>query len=78
LIDTWTGAGSGSMFGTVEIVAVFVAVITIMLLGLLIVILFVIVKRLKTVQSGQINQNTAHRYNKLEQFKLLIIISIED
>ncbi len=56
------------MFGTVEIVAVFVAVITITLLGLLIVILFVIVKRLKTIQSGQArvtNQTTAHRYSKL-------------
>ena len=70
LIDTWTGGSSGSMLGTVIATAVFAAVIIIALLGVLFVMIFVVVKKLKTVHSGEVrvtNQNTAHRYSKLEQ-----------
>ena len=59
------------MLGTVIATAVVAAVIIIALLGVLITIIFVIVKKLKTVHNGEVlvtNQNTVHiRYSKLEQ-----------
>ena len=57
------------MLGTVIATAVIAAVIIITLLGVLITMIFVVVKKLKTVHSGEVqimNQNTAHRYSKLE------------
>ena len=77
LIDTWTGGSSGSMLGTVIATAVIAAVIIITLLGVLFAMIFVIVKKLKTVHSGEVqvtNQNTTHRYSKLEQINNNIII----
>ena len=77
LIDTWTGGSSGSMLGTVIATAVIAAVIIITLLGVLFVMIFVIAKKLKTVHSGEVqvtNQNTAHRYSKLEQIDNNILV----
>ena len=65
------------MLGTVIATAVIAAVIIITLVGVLFVMIFVVVKKLKTVHSGEVrvtNQNTAHRSSKLEQVNNNIII----
>lgn len=69
------------MLGTVIATAVIAAVIIIALLGILFAMIFVIVKKLKTVHSGEVwvtNQNTAHRYSKREQVNNNNIISIAE
>ena len=64
------------MLGTVAAIAVFAVLIVILLLGLIITLLFVIVKKIKTVHSGEAqftNQTTAHRYNKISSMFSIIM-----